>query len=116
MILQINCPELNGFDVNSSYLELLWQGDKEIRQNYFFVAPKFLNLTKANVQIKKINRHSIAVTTDKLVKGLYLENLYGNLSDNYFDLGAGETKIITAPHEIEIKNMKSLNDFIQPKK
>ncbi|WP_241154738.1 glycoside hydrolase family 2 protein [Amniculibacterium aquaticum] len=116
MILQINCPELNGFDVNSSYLELLWQSDKEIRQNYFFVAPKFLNLTKANVQIKKINRHSIAVTTDKLVKGLYLENLYGNLSDNYFDLGAGETKIITAPHEIEIKNMKSLNDFIQPKK
>ncbi len=64
---------------------------------YYFSKPKELKLPRPNIKIKKINNYAFEISTDVLAKNVYLRN--GDqelkLSDNFFDLLPGETKIIT---------------------
>ena len=102
--------ELKDTDFTSSYLSIVWKGKKEQKILYYFVSPKQLNLPKPKMQIKQLNGNQLEISTDILAKNIYLENKFGNLPENYFDLEAGEKKIIRSEGKIDLKTVKSLFD------
>ncbi|MBS1549336.1 MAG: glycoside hydrolase family 2 protein [Bacteroidetes bacterium] len=110
-ILQLSKTECKEWDGKNTYLSLEWMGKESVKAFYFFKAPKDLALVQPNIKVKQLNKKKIEVSTDFMAKNVYLKNIFGNLSDNYFDLEAGEKKIITSDSEIEITEVKSLFDI-----
>jgi beta-mannosidase len=86
--------ELEGTDLASAYLSIVWKGKKDQKVSYYFVSPKLLKLPKPTIKIKQLNHQQLEITTDYLAKNIFLDNKFGNLPDNYFDLEAGEKKIL----------------------
>lgn len=73
---------------NEVFLNLMVRGKNEetiAENNYFFVKPKDLKLTKPTVKIKKISSIEIEVSTDVFAKDVYLIG-ETHFSDNFFDL------------------------------
>lgn len=100
---------------NETYLEIKLvnnNGTVLTSDKYFFSKPKELKLPKPNMSIRKISPNSIEISTDVLAKDVFLDNKNGNLSDNYFDLEAGEKKIITSEKPIDIIKTISLKDVL----
>jgi beta-mannosidase len=104
--------ELEGTDLASAYLSIVWKGKKDQKVLYYFVSPKLLKLPKPTIKIKQLNHQQLEITTDYLAKNIFLDNKFGNLPDNYFDLEAGEKKIFPTESTIEIKSVKSLYDVL----
>jgi len=79
--------------------------------NFYFVKPKDLLLTKPTIQIKRLDRVTIEVTSDVLAKNVYLSSSEDCFfSENYFDVLAGEKVIITLSKPILDIKVKSLFD------
>jgi beta-mannosidase len=84
-----------------------------IKNTYFFKKPKLLVLEKPNFStelIKENSKHFLIISSDKLVKDLYLnfKNQEVFLSDNYFDLLPNEMKKIeiTTDEVLELQNLE----------
>ncbi len=80
---------------------------------FYFEKPKDLKLEKPTIKtelVQKEGKTFLKVTTNKLVKDLYLNfpNEKVFLSDNYFDLLPNDTKWIeiTSQHKIDIKKLE----------
>lgn len=81
---------------NEVFLNLIVRGKNEeiiAENNYFFVKPKDLKLTKPAVKIKKISPMEIEVSTDVFAKDVYLIG-DTHFSDNFFDLLPNTSKKI----------------------
>jgi len=68
--------------------------------HYFFVAPKDLQLTDANLNVsvkKEGEKLTVKLSTDNLAKNIFLsiDGCNGRFSDNYFDLLPGEKETVT---------------------
>jgi beta-mannosidase len=109
----LSLEDLKDKDLSNYFLEIKLKGKNTIQTKYFFVSPKFLNLQKPNIKIKKINEFTIEISTDILAKNVFLENKFGNLSDNYFDLSPNEKKVIHSDSKVEIESIKSLFDVLK---
>lgn len=99
---------------NEVYLNLIVRGKNEeiiAENNYFFVKPKDLKLTKPTVKIKKISSTEIELSTDVFVKDLYL---MGNthFSDNFFDLLPHTTRRIKLSRPLKNVEVMSLWDVM----
>ncbi len=80
-------------------------------KNFYFVLPKDLELPSSLIT-KSIKKspigYQISITTDKLAKNVFLSIDYeGFFSDNYFDILAGEHKIIDFKTDKTIENFES---------
>ena len=103
------------------YVKLeLADNDKLIAERYcYLVYPKDLNLPKADVKysMKEENGETvIELTTDVFAKDVQIYTLsgQGSFSDNFFDLGAGETKRIVCKIDepaVTDFEIRCLNDF-----
>ncbi|MGI9652718.1 beta-mannosidase [Chryseobacterium sp. RLHN22] len=101
-------------DKNEVFLHLILKdrNDKVIAENnYFFSKPKDLKLTRPSIQIKKISSTEIEVSTDVLVKDVYLIG-DTHFSDNFFDLLPGTSKRIKLSEPLEKVEVMSLWDTI----
>lgn len=83
------------------------------------VRPKALHLQKPAITVKQINSNTIAVISNADAKYVYLSlggNGFLDVSDNYFDLKAGESKMLSvkhAPKDLQQKiHITSLYDVI----
>lgn len=97
---------------NEVFLNLIVRGKngKTIAENnYFFVRPKDLKLTKPTVKIKKISSTEIEVSTDVLAKDVYLIG-ETHFSDNFFDLLPNTPKNIKLSKPSENVKLMSLWD------
>jgi beta-mannosidase len=112
-VFSLSLEDLKDKDLSNYFLEIKLKGKNTIQTKYFFVSPKFLNLQKPNIKIKKINEFTIEISTDILAKNVFLENKFGNLSDNYFDLSPNEKKVIHSDSKVEIESIKSLFDVLK---
>lgn len=90
-----------GFDAATTvvFVSLLSAGgDLLARQAYLLGKPRQLKLKPANVQVSSRpldnGDTAIALTTDVFAKDVGVLNVPGALSDNFFDLRAGETREI----------------------
>ena len=80
---------------------------------------KNINYPKANIKVEKNDDYSLKISTDNFARGIYI-NCHNNniiLSDNFFDLNAGSTKIITTNQKINTTNLDILcvNNINYPK-
>jgi beta-mannosidase len=87
----------------------LLKGNQLLASNlYYFSSPKDLKLQKpviTKVVTVSDQGYSIALTSDKLVKDLYLDtDEMGRFSDNYFDLLPGEKVILGFKTKEKIDN------------
>ncbi|WP_394337932.1 beta-mannosidase [Chryseobacterium nematophagum] len=99
---------------NETFLKLaLKYGNGNIlaKNNYFFVKPKDLKLSKPTIQIRKLSPTEIEISTDVLAKDVYL---IGDIhfSDNFFDLLPGSSKRILLSKPLEKIEVMSLWDVM----
>jgi beta-mannosidase len=96
---------------NSVFLRtrMLLDGKTLSENLHFFEKGKLLDLPEAEVQITVNDDNSIELNCDKLAKYVFvsIEGEEVFLSDNYFDLIPGESKIITMDTKVDIKTIKS---------
>ncbi|MGQ1908429.1 beta-mannosidase [Marinifilum sp. RC60d5] len=92
---------LGDYDKNAVVLQMeLKAGDDLLADNnYYFAKPKELLLPEVNIQVQiseKEGKYFAEVSTDKLVRDLYLNFKDSDLrcSDNYFDLLPGERRTL----------------------
>ena len=80
--------EFKTFSLNSSVLSASFISEsKTVFTNYFFAKPKELKLTKPTIQVIRINKDSIELTSDVLAKNIFLSSNDNTFfSDNYFDI------------------------------
>lgn len=92
--------DVGGFDAATTVVFVdLYAGDERLaRQAYLLGKPHRLKLKPANVQVtsrKLENGNTVfGITTDVFAKDVGLPNVPAALSDNFFDLCAGETREI----------------------
>lgn len=76
---------------------------------FYFAKPKDLQLTKPNIQIKKIDSLTYEISSDVLAKNVYLSSEQETFfSDNYFDILPNqkvEIKLSKPVHKIEVKSL-----------
>lgn len=108
---EIEKKEFETFNLNKAVLSLKFNA---ARTNYFFAKPKDLALQKPSVAIKRINEQTIEISTNVLVKNVFLsaesETFF---SDNYFDLLPNEKRIIKLSKPIKDIKVISLFDTMK---
>lgn len=89
------------------------ENDHQLAENnFYFVQPKDLKLTKPNITVKKISATEIEVSTDVLAKDVYLMG-DTHFSDNFFDLLPHTKKRITLSKPLDKIEFMSLWDTIK---
>ncbi|MBB6735028.1 beta-mannosidase [Cohnella zeiphila] len=92
--------EVSGFDPATTvlYVHLEAEGDRLASQTYLLGKPHRLKLKPANVQVTKRalpgGDTEFTLTADAFAKDVGLSDVPGTLSDNYFDLRAGESRTV----------------------
>ena len=80
---------------------------------YYFAKPKDLELTKPNIQIKKIDNLTYEVSSDVLAKNVYLSSEQETFfSDNYFDILPNQTIQVKLSKPVQKIAVKSLFDTL----
>lgn len=79
-----------------------------VSDNYFlFKKDKDIQYKRAKVTLTKIGNKEYSVSADTFARAIYINVPNGVvLSDNYFNLLKGETKIIKSSQDIDMKNIK----------
>jgi len=101
-------------DLCSSLLKIELVTDNKIISSvkHYFVYPKELNLEKASISITFENESQLKIKTDKFAKNVFIKYSGENgihLSENYFDLLAGEEKIISLDRKISNEDLKRIS-------
>lgn len=100
--LSINKKDLPHFDTSAVYLQALLIKDSTVfaRTNFYFTSAKNLKLLKAKFYLKKLDDEQYELSSDVFVKDvcLYDEEQNVLLSENFFDLEAGQVKRIKLEH------------------
>lgn len=90
--------EFSFCNTKESYLniELIAASKKLAFKRYFFVKPRDMNLVPTKINILKTDNFTYVISSSTFAKDVYLYSETGEytLSDNYFDLEAGQTKTI----------------------
>jgi len=87
---------------------------KSVETVYYFAKPKDLQLTKPNIQIKKMDDLTYEVSSDVLAKSVYLSSEQETFfSDNYFDVLPNQKVEIKLSKPVEKVDVKSLFDMMK---
>jgi beta-mannosidase len=110
---------IKGLDPSNTLIRYrLLEGEQELANQIQYLAkPKELNLQNPELQLRKLNEHSVEIRCSYLAKDVCI-TLPGALpSDNYFDLVPGEKKIIQLDFQSKVDHAKlkakSLWDTLQ---
>jgi beta-mannosidase len=77
--------------------------------SHFFAKPKNLKLDQAKITVKPKGKNEIEISTDKMVKDLYLTAKDVQFSDNFFDILPGQVKKVTLSRPATDIKMNSIN-------
>jgi len=102
-------------DPASEYLRVRYKVEREIisENRFFIVKPKHFIFPEGNPKIKisKVgeNNYSIEVASRLFIKNLYLDMMKDDiiLTDNYFDIDAGEKKTVYFSSTRSLKSLKN---------
>ncbi len=97
---------INGLDPSNTVIRyrLLEGGQELANQIQYLAKPKELNLQNPELQLRKLNDHSVEIRCSYLAKDVCI-TLPGALpSDNYFDLVPGEKKIIQLDFQAKVNH------------
>jgi beta-mannosidase len=113
--IQIPKEDFEGFDLKKAVLSVSFHSmNKSAQSLYYFAKPKDLDLTKPNIQIKKIDEATIEVTSDVLAKNVFLSSVQDTFfSDNYFDILPNQNIKINLSKPVQTIVAKSLFDTIK---
>jgi beta-mannosidase len=105
--------ELKSIDSKNTYFKIEWiSGNKKLRKLYFSAKPKELNLIRADIKSTyDREKGTLKLSSNTLAKNVFVSIDNGGvvLSDNFFDLEAGEEKEIKIISLI--KDLKSLKFY-----
>lgn len=112
---EIPKEKLSKFNLNNAVLSFTISSEvKGIQKLHYFVRPKDLQLTKPNIQIKKIDALTYEVSSDVLAKNVYLSSEQETFfSDNYFDVLPNQKVEIKLSKPVQNIKAKSLFDTIK---
>lgn len=103
---------LNGVDVSRCVLSVSIKDDRHqwlASDNRYFVENKHLALAKPNVDVtcSFTEQWNLTLTSATLVKDLHIDvsGINGNISDNFFDLLPGQTKVVQLPNSEEFNHL-----------
>ncbi|AZA80008.1 glycoside hydrolase family 2 protein [Chryseobacterium sp. G0186] len=112
-ILNINKTELAKFDLSKTVLKISSENNPmKIEKLFFFKKPKDIQLLQPNITIKKISSTEIEISTDVLLKDVYLIG-DTHFSDNFFDLLPKTSKRIKLSKALEKIEVMSLWDVFK---
>jgi len=111
---EIPQKEWKDFEKNRCVVSIEWKGTKQFATAlHYFVKPKELELTKPNLQWKRINPLTIEVSTDVLAKNVQVTAPEDSFfSNNYMDLLPGQKMQITLSNPVSKIQLKSLFDTL----
>lgn len=92
-----------------AYVELRDTEGNVLSENFYqHWKDKEVVYEKPNLEIKKIDDYSFVITTNTYTKNIYIEAHDNNavLSDNYFHLFKGQSKVITATAKLDFDKME----------
>lgn len=102
-----NIPFLNR---NNMLIKVTFENSTIKKEDlYYFVKPKDLKLLQPIINIEYLPNNQVKITSNTLVKNLYLEADDVFFEDNFFDILPNESKIIQASKEIKNLKWKCLN-------
>jgi beta-mannosidase len=106
--------DFNNFNLKKSVLLIRFESENETRKTLFYFAkPKDLQLTKPNIQIRKLDELTYEVASDVLAKNVYLSSEQETLfSDNYFDVLPNQKIEIKLSQPVQRIDVKSLFDTL----
>jgi beta-mannosidase len=112
--LYLTDAALQGIDIKNSYLKIEWiSGNKKVQKLYYFSKPKDLDLTRTEIKtVKDPAKGTIKISSNTLAKNIFVSIDDGAviLSDNFFDLEAGEEKEVKILSPV--KNLNSLKLYL----
>jgi beta-mannosidase len=116
--LYLTDAALQGIDTKNSYLKIEWtSGNKRVQKFYYFSKPKDLYLSRAEIKtVKDPAKGIIKISSNTLAKNVFvsIDNGAVILSDNFFDLEAGEekeVKILSPAKNLNSLKLYSLNNL-----
>jgi beta-mannosidase len=114
-LLSIPKSEFYAIQLQKAVLSVAFQYEnKRVKSLYYFAKPKDLQLTKPNIQIKKIDDLTIEIASDVLAKNVFLSSEETTFfSDNYFDVLPCEKITIKLSKATERIEVMSLFDTIK---
>lgn len=108
----ISLPIINKFGAGHCVLQAIFRDldDKQYKANYFFTTPKELNLSHdISVDVSKVSdgEYEIELKAHKLAKNVWLQldRKDAVFSDNYFDLLAGEFRVIRCSSPLKLESV-----------
>ncbi|UPT69480.1 MAG: hypothetical protein M0D53_09805 [Flavobacterium sp. JAD_PAG50586_2] len=112
---EIPKEKFSTFNLNKAVLSFTISSEIQgMQQLHYFVKPKDLQLTKPNIQIKKIDALTYELSSDVLAKNVYLSSEQETFfSDNYFDVLPNQKIEIKLSKPIQSIGVKSLFDTLQ---
>ena len=106
----INLKTLPQLNPNYMLLKVTLDNSEQKKEGiYYFVKPKDLQLQQPDIRFDYLSNHQIKITSNTLVKNLYLEAEGVFFENNYFDVLPNEPIIIQASKEIKDLKWYSLN-------
>jgi len=79
--------------------------------NYYFVAPKALQLPKPNITYRFIDKNHLELSTTTLAKDVFIQGEGIELEDNFVDLLPNEKRILKFKGKKGDLKIKCLNDL-----
>ena len=93
------------------YVSIYDENNQLLNENHFlFEKDKNIVYPTVKIKVEKIDDYSLKISTDNFARGIYI-NCHNNdviLSDNFFNLNAGSTKIITANQKLNKSDLDIL--------
>lgn len=110
IVFEIPEADFAKFDLKKAVLNVRF---KDEISNYFFVKAKDFKLTKPTIQIEQIDDLTIEISTDVLMKDVFLSSESDVFfDDNYFDLLPNEKRMIKMSKSPAVIKFKSLFDTL----
>lgn len=108
----IKLEAIHTLDRNNSFIRISFKNKLlDLSCIHYLARTKDLNLAEPKVNITYLNNNKIQLSSNMLVKNLYLESEGVFFEENFFDLLPHETKIISASNKIETLKWKCLNEL-----
>lgn len=112
MYFEIPKMEIGAFNLNHAVLSVSFPPIKRTSL-FYFAKPKDLQLTKPDIQIKKIDDLTYEVFSDVLAKNVYLSSEQKTFfSDNYFDILPNQIIEVKLSKPVQKITVKSLFDTL----
>lgn len=88
------------------YVELYKDG-KQVSNNFFQLKrDKDIDYPRSHIVVEQLSANSLMISVDKFTKGIYLVADGASFDDNFFNMNAGEERILSSNSPLDLSTLK----------